>query len=117
MTGGRAVSARPPRPSRRPLRGLLRVRLSAFFVSFSLMLRACESFDSAVFQCESNQGLTNSVNVENRIDSQTLRRARRARLEGRGRLSVLAMERVVRLRRGLMLRDARLRGQIGRAHV
>src|SRR3546814_8134910 len=48
------------------------------------MLRACESFDSAVFRCESNQGLTNSENVENRIDSQTLRSSRSERLKARG---------------------------------
>jgi hypothetical protein len=37
------------------------------------LLRACESFDSAVFRRESNQGLTEVKSVESRIDSQTLR--------------------------------------------
>src|SRR3546814_13205220 len=76
-----------------------------------LTLRACESFDSAVFQCESNQGLTNSENVENRIDSQTLRSPRQ-RPSRRARLLLGGggEERTGQDWRGLMLRDARCRG-------
>jgi hypothetical protein len=63
-------------------KGLERER-KKFAVSHpDLILRACESIDFRTFRHESNQGLRPREIVKNRIDSQTLRRRAKRRLEG-----------------------------------